>query len=137
MGGDHAPEVVVDGIAIAAERHPDARFLVFGDEARVASLLAARKLGSICTLRHASEIIGSEMKPTAALRLRQASMRLAIDSVASGECAGVVSAGNTGALLALAKIVIKTLPGIDRPALAAIGPSARGDVMMIDLGADG
>jgi phosphate acyltransferase len=136
MGGDHAPDVVIDGIAIAAERHPDARFLVFGDEARVGPLMAARKLGAICTLRHASEVIGSDMKPTAALRLRQASMRLAIDSVASGECAGVVSAGNTGALLALAKIVIKTLPGIDRPALAAIAPSARGDVVMLDLGAN-
>ena len=76
------------------------------------------------------------MKPTAALRLRGASMRLAIDAVAGGEALGVVSAGNTGALLALAKIVIKTLPGIDRPAMAAIGPSARGDVVMLDLGAN-
>ena len=76
------------------------------------------------------------MKPTAALRMREASMRMAIDAVASGEAAGVVSAGNTGALLALAKIVIKTLPGIDRPAMAAIGPSARGDVVMLDLGAN-
>ena len=63
-------------------------------------------------------------------------MRLAIDAVAAGEAEGVVSAGNTGALLALSKIVIKTLPGIDRPAMAAIGPSARGDVVMLDLGAN-
>ncbi len=63
-------------------------------------------------------------------------MRVAIDAVAAGEAAGVISAGNTGALLALAKIVIKTLPGIDRPAMAAIGPSARGDVVMLDLGAN-
>ena len=76
------------------------------------------------------------MKPTAALRVRGSSMRVAIDAVASGEASGVVSAGNTGALLALAKIVIKTLPGIDRPAMAAIGPSARGDVVMLDLGAN-
>ena len=76
------------------------------------------------------------MKPTAALRMRQSSMRVAIDAVADGEAAGVVSAGNTGALLAMAKIVIKTLPGIDRPAMAAIGPSARGDVVMLDLGAN-
>ncbi len=76
------------------------------------------------------------MKAAAALRLRGASMRLAIDAVASGEAEGVVSAGNTGALLALAKIVIKTLPGIDRPAMAAIGPTARGDVVMLDLGAN-
>ncbi|HEY0424114.1 MAG TPA: phosphate acyltransferase PlsX, partial [Rhodopila sp.] len=64
------------------------------------------------------------------------SMRLAVDAVASGEASGLVSAGNTGALLALAKIVIKSLPGIDRPAMAAIGPSARGDVVMLDLGAN-
>jgi glycerol-3-phosphate acyltransferase PlsX len=63
-------------------------------------------------------------------------MRLAIDAVANGEAAGVVSAGNTGALLTLAKIVLKTLPGIDRPAMAGIGPSARGDVVMLDLGAN-
>jgi len=63
-------------------------------------------------------------------------MRLAIDAVAAGEAAGVVSAGNTGALMALAKIILKTLPGIDRPALAAISPSARGDVVMLDLGAN-
>jgi glycerol-3-phosphate acyltransferase PlsX len=89
-----------------------------------------------CTIRHTDAYIPSEMKPTAALRVRSSSMRLAIDAVASGEAAGVVSAGNTGALLALAKIVIKTLPGIDRPAMAAIGPSARGDVVMLDLGAN-
>ena len=65
--------------------------------------------------------IASDMKPTAALRVRDSSMRLAIDAVAAGEASGVVSAGNTGALMALAKIVIKTLPGIDRPAMAAIG----------------
>ncbi len=76
------------------------------------------------------------MKPTAALRSRKSSMRLAIDAVANGEASGVVSAGNTGALLALAKIVLKSLPGIDRPAMAAIGPSARGDVVMLDLGAN-
>ena len=88
------------------------------------------------TVRHAPEVIGNDLKPTAALRMRDASMRVAIDAVAGGEAAGVVSAGNTGALLALAKIVIKTLPGIDRPAMAAIGPSARGDVVMLDLGAN-
>ncbi|MCS6933034.1 MAG: phosphate acyltransferase PlsX, partial [Acetobacteraceae bacterium] len=69
-------------------------------------------------------------------RLRGASMRVAIDAVAAGEAAGVISAGNTGALMALAKIVLKTMAEIDRPALAAIGPSARGDVVMLDLGAN-
>jgi glycerol-3-phosphate acyltransferase PlsX len=87
-------------------------------------------------VQHAADSIAGDTKPTAALRMRQSSMRLAIDAVANGSASGVVSAGNTGALLTLAKIVLKTLPGIDRPAMAAIGPSARGDVVMLDLGAN-
>jgi glycerol-3-phosphate acyltransferase PlsX len=137
MGGDQAPAMVVAGLEIAAERHPGVRFLLVGDEARVAPLLAVhRRAASACTLRHAPDVISDEAKPTAALRQRHASMRVAIDAVAAGEASGVVSAGNTGALLTLAKIVIKSLPGIDRPAMAAIGPSARGDVVMLDLGAN-
>ncbi len=137
MGGDRGPEMTVAGVAIAAERHPSARFLLVGDEAQLAPLLARNKrAAAVCTIRHAAEVIGDEIKPTAALRLRGASMRVAIDAVAAGEAAGVVSAGNTGALLALAVVVVKTLPGIDRPAMAAIGPSSRGDVVMLDLGAN-
>jgi glycerol-3-phosphate acyltransferase PlsX len=135
MGGDRGPEAAVGGVAIAAERHPGARFLLFGDEAAVRPLLTGR-LAGCCDLRHAPSVITGDLKPTAALRIRDASMRLAIDSVAAGECGGVVSSGNTGALLALAKVVIKTLPGIDRPALSALTPSARGDVVMLDLGAN-
>ncbi len=137
MGGDRAPEVIIEGLSIAAERHPAARFLVFGDEARVAPLLAAYpRAAAISTLVHAPDTISGDMKPTAALRMRQASMRMAIDAVANRQVAGVVSAGNTGALLALSKIIVKSLPGIDRPAMAAIMPSARGDVVMLDLGAN-
>lgn len=137
MGGDKAPAVVIDGLEIAAERHPKARFLLVGPEELLAQHLAKRpRARGACTIRHAPDVINNDMKPTAALRLRNASMRLAIDAVAAKEASGVVSAGNTGALLALAKIVIKALPGIDRPAMAAIGPSARGDVVMLDLGAN-
>ncbi|HUB15633.1 MAG TPA: phosphate acyltransferase PlsX [Acetobacteraceae bacterium] len=137
MGGDRAPAMVVSGLEVAAERHPEARFLLVGDAAKVAPLLARqRRASAACTLRHAPDAIGDDMKPTAALRARQSSMRIAIDAVAAGEVSGVVSAGNTGALLALTKVVLKTLPGIDRPAMAAIGPSARGDVVMLDLGAN-
>ncbi len=137
MGGDHAPLSVLDGLVIASERHPGARFLLVGDEAQLTPLLASRKRAqACCAIRHAPAVIASELKPTAALRVRGSSMRLAIDAVAQGEAAGVVSAGNTGALMALAIIVVRTLPGIDRPALAAIGPSARGDVVMLDLGAN-
>jgi glycerol-3-phosphate acyltransferase PlsX len=137
MGGDAAPEIVLDGLELAAERHPGARFLLVGDEARVGGALARRKRAAkVCSLRHAPEVISGDLKPTAALRMRGSSMRMAIDAVAAGEAAGIVSAGNTGALMALAKIVIKTMPEIDRPALAAIGPSARGDVVLLDLGAN-
>ncbi len=137
MGGDRAPDIVVAGMDIVAERHPGARFLLIGDEAKLAPLLRRHKRAAgLCTLRHTDEMIAGDMKPTAALRLRRASMRVAIDAVAAGEASGVVSAGNTGALMALAKIILKTLPGIDRPALAAISPSARGDVVMLDLGAN-
>jgi glycerol-3-phosphate acyltransferase PlsX len=137
MGGDRAPAAVIDGLEIAAERNPTARFLLVGDEAQIAPLLARhRRASAACTVRHAPDAIGNEMKPTAALRARRSSMRLAIDAVAGGEASGVVSAGNTGALMAIAKIVLRTLPGIDRPAMAAIGPSARGDVVMLDLGAN-
>ena len=137
MGGDNAPDSVLDGIEISAERHPGARFLLLGDEARLSALLARRPRAlAACDIRHATEAIAGDLKPTAALRIRNSSMRLAIDAVAAGEAAGVVSAGNTGALMALAKIVLKTLPEIDRPALSAICPSVRGDVIMLDLGAN-
>lgn len=137
MGGDRAPAMVVEGMEIAAERHPEARFLLVGDRARIEPLLRRyRRAATACTLRHTPDVISDDLKPTAALRIRTASMRVAIDAVAAGEAAGVVSAGNTGALLALSKIVLKSLPGIDRPAMAAIGPSARGDVVLLDLGAN-
>jgi glycerol-3-phosphate acyltransferase PlsX len=137
MGGDQAPEAVLDGLELATERHPEARFLLLGDEARIGGLLARRQRAArACSLRHAPEAVSADLKPTAALRIRGSSMRLAIDAVAAGEAAGVVSSGNTGALMALAKIVLKTMPEIDRPALAAIGPSARGDVVLLDLGAN-
>lgn len=137
MGGDRAPDIVVQGLDISAERHPDARFLLVGDEARLAPLLARHKrAAACCVVRHTPDAITGDLKPTSALRMRRASMRLAIDAVAKGEAQGVVSAGNSGALLALAKIVIKTMAGIDRPAMAAIAPSVRGDVVMLDLGAN-
>jgi glycerol-3-phosphate acyltransferase PlsX len=135
MGGDAAPEAIIAGLEIAAARHPLARFLIFGDEVRVAPLIAkSKRLKNQSTLTHASDIVAGDMKPTIALRLRDSSMRRAIDAVLNNQAAGVISAGNTGALLALSKIVLKTMKGIDRPAMAAIAPSAKGDVVMLDLG---
>ena len=135
MGGDHAPAAIIAGLDLAAERHPLAAFLLFGDETVVRPLLdKTKRLRKQATLYHATELVDGDMKPTVALRLRDSSMRRAIDAVLNGEAAGVISAGNTGALLALSKIVLKTLKGIDRPAMAAIAPSAKGDVVMLDLG---
>ncbi|GBQ72270.1 glycerol-3-phosphate acyltransferase PlsX [Ameyamaea chiangmaiensis NBRC 103196] len=137
MGGDAAPDVVVAGLDIAADRHPGLRVLLLGDEARLAPLLVRHpKAARVCTVRHAASVVSMDMKPTAALRVRDSSLRLAMDAVAEGEALGVVSAGNSGAMLALAKIVVKTMPGISRPAMAAISPTARGDIVMLDLGAN-
>jgi len=138
MGGDGAPHMVVEGIEQACERHPEATFLLVGDEAQLAPLLArSPRAAKACTLRHTEAVIPNDMRASQAIRQgRNASMRLAIDAVAAAEAEGVVSAGNTGALMALAKIVLRTLPGIDRPAMAAVAPSERGDLIMLDLGAN-
>ncbi|HTT79216.1 MAG TPA: phosphate acyltransferase PlsX [Stellaceae bacterium] len=138
MGGDHAPAMVLKGADIALERFPTANFLVFGDRARITPLLAKLpRLASAMTLHHTAEAIPGDAKPSVALRTgRQSSMRLAIDAVADGRADGVVSAGNTGALMAMAKFALKTLPGIDRPAIATLFPTRRGDSVMLDLGAN-
>jgi phosphate acyltransferase len=138
MGGDRAPGVVVDGADLAAERFPDAQFLLFGIEKEVAPLLARRpRLTERATLFHTSDVVLADDKPSHALRAgRQSSMRRAIDAVADGRADGVVSAGNTGALMAMSKFVLKTLPGIDRPAIASFFPTHRGESVMLDLGAN-
>lgn len=135
MGGDAAPDMVIAGLEIAAMRLPAAKFLIYGDETLIGPLVAkTKRVKAQSVIYNTADVITGDMKPTIALRLRDSSMRRAIDAVRAGEAAGVISAGNTGALLALSKIVLKTLPGIDRPAMAAIGPSAKGDVVMLDLG---
>lgn len=138
MGGDHAPDIVVRGAAEALTRHPHVRFLLFGDAARVQPLVDAdTRLRQVAEVRHTEFAIGSQDKPSVALRKgRQSSMRLAIDAVQAREAAGVVSAGNTGALMAMSKFVLKTLPGIDRPAITSFLPTIRGESVMLDLGAN-
>jgi len=138
MGGDAAPRIVVSGANIARERFPNVRFLMFGREAEVAPLLDKMdKLREVTTLVHTDSIIRSEDKPSGALRSgRQSSMRLAINSVQEGNAAGIVSAGNTGALMAMSKFVLKTLPGVNRPAIASFFPTMRGETVMLDLGAN-
>lgn len=137
MGGDKGPEVVVAGLNIAADRHRNMRILLIGDESKLLPLLAANpKAAAICTILHTEQSVPMDMKPTAALRLRQSSLRLGMDVVANGQAKGVVSAGNSGAMLALAKIVVKTMPGVSRPAMAAVSPTVKGDLVALDLGAN-
>jgi phosphate acyltransferase len=138
MGGDRAPAMVLRGADIALERYPGTHFLLFGDEAQLSPLLAhSPRLAAAATLQHTKEAVPSDAKPSLALRTgRRSSMRLAIDAVSDGRADGVVSAGNTGALMAMAKVVLKTLPGIDRPAIATLFPTRRGESVMLDLGAN-
>jgi glycerol-3-phosphate acyltransferase PlsX len=138
MGGDNAPEIVLQGADIARLRFPGVRFAIYGDEAKINPLLERMgKLREIVTVHHTDEVVTNEIKPSVALRQgRKSSMQLAINAVRSGAAEGVVSAGNTGALMAMAKISLKTLPGIDRPAIAAIFPTQRSECVMLDLGAN-
>ena len=138
MGGDNAPEMVVAGADLARERYPDTRYVIFGDQAKLKPLIDRHKgLAGSIEVRHTEERVLNEDKPSVALRKRRnSSMWRAIDMVAKGEAHCVVSAGNTGALMAIAKFVLRTLPGIDRPAIASILPTIRGETAMLDLGAN-
>ena len=138
MGGDNAPEMVIRGADIARQRFPDVHFLFFGDEKRIQPMIdRLPALKAVSTVRHAETEVKMDDKPSQALRSgRGSSMRLAIDAVQNGEAAAIVSAGNTGALMAMAKFVLKTLPGIDRPAIASFFPTIRSESVMLDLGAN-
>lgn len=138
MGGDDAPQIVVEGIEIARTRLPHVDFLLFGNEAELNPLLDRYPaVRSVCKVRHTPHKVKGEDKPSAVLRQgRTSSMWLAIDAVAKGEAAGVVSAGNTGALMAVSKFVLRMLPGLSRPAICGFFPSMRGETAMLDLGAN-
>ncbi len=138
MGGDAAPDMVVEGVEIACARFPRVRYLLVGDEAKLTPLLARHpKAAELCTVIHTPDHVTSDDKPSQVLRTgRKTSMWLAVDAVAKGEAAGVVSAGNTGALMAVSKFVLRTVPGIDRPAIASFFPTQRGESVMLDLGAN-
>ena len=138
MGGDNAPEMVVEGIGIALKHLSNVDFLLFGNENILVPLVNKNSfIKNACVVRHTEDVVSNHEKAGAALRSgRNSSMRLAINAVSNGEAAGIVSAGNTGALMAMAKFVLKTLPGIDRPAIASYFPTERGKSIMLDLGAN-
>jgi glycerol-3-phosphate acyltransferase PlsX len=138
MGGDHGAAVVVPGAQLSLDHHPDIEFLLFGDRAAVAQLLNARPaLKAVSRLVHTDVSVQMHDKPSQALRKgrRKSSMWMAVDAVKRGEADVAVSAGNTGALMATAKIDLRTMAGIDRPAIAAIWPTLRGRSIVLDLGA--
>jgi glycerol-3-phosphate acyltransferase PlsX len=138
MGGDYGPTVAIGGAARALERHPGIYFLLHGDKALIEPLLEPHEaLKQASEIRHAASSIAMDVKPGQALRHgRDSSMGRAIASVAEKEAAVAVSSGNTGALMALAMFQLRTLPGIDRPAIAAIWPTLRGESVVLDCGAN-
>ncbi len=138
MGGDFGPSVVAPGADLFLQRQPDSKFLMFGDREKVAPLLAAHpRLAAATDFRHTDVSVGMADKPSQALRAgrRNSSMWLAIEAVRNGEADFAVSAGNTGALMAMSKICLRTMAQIDRPALAAIWPTLRGRSIVLDVGA--
>ena len=138
MGGDEGPGMVIPGAALAAVRHPEFRFLLFGDRARIAPLLEHHpKLKDQAEIRHTDVFIAMDAKPSQALRQGRgkSSMWQTIEAVKLGEADVAVSAGNTGALMAMARFILKTLPGISRPAIAAIWPTLKSESIVLDVGA--
>lgn len=139
MGGDHGPRVTVGAAKLALEQIPDIRLVLVGDRAQLEKAVARRQLGDDPRIRihHASEVVGMDELPAVALKKKKdSSMRVAIDLVKSGEVQACVSAGNTGALMATSKFVLKTIRGIHRPAICTLLPAIRGHTHMLDLGAN-
>ena len=139
MGGDDGAPTIVRGAALALERYPNLTFLMTGDEAAIRSALADHpRLAGAVEILHTDSVVAPTDKPSQALRAgKHSSMALAIDAVKKGRAAAAVSAGNTGALMAMAKLAFRTMPGIDRPALTAMLPTlGENDVVMLDLGAN-
>ncbi|MGE0178759.1 MAG: phosphate acyltransferase PlsX [Sphingomonas sp.] len=139
MGGDTGPAVMVAGAALALARRDDLAFILFGDEAAIrAELDRHPNLARVSTIVHCSEVITGEDKPSQAIRrAKTTSLGRAIAAVKEGEAGAAVSGGNTGAMMAMAKLALRTMPGISRPALAALLPTlGQNDVVMLDLGAN-
>ena len=138
MGGDHAPASVVEGAFLAHKKRSELSFVFYGKEAEVLPLLAAYPdLQAVSEFVHADDVVANDAKPSVALRQgKHSSMRLAIEAVKEGRAQAVVSGGNTGALMAMSKLVLRMLPGINRPAAASLFPTQKSPVVMLDLGAN-
>jgi glycerol-3-phosphate acyltransferase PlsX len=138
MGGDNGPPVVVPGAAVALERRPDLRFVIYGDSRILGPALASHpKLSTRARVVHTEIAVKMTDRPSQALRTgrRVSSMWQAIEAVKTGQADCAVSAGNTGALMAMAKFCLHTMARIDRPAIAALWPTLRGESVVLDVGA--
>jgi glycerol-3-phosphate acyltransferase PlsX len=138
MGGDAGPAVVIPGAAIALDRRPDLRFEIYGEESAVIPVLDSYpKVRDAARFHHCDVTVQMDDKPSQALRKGRwkSSMWRAVQAVRDGEAGAAVSAGNTGALMAMSKFCLKSLPGIERPAIAAIWPTLRGESIVLDVGA--
>lgn len=138
MGGDDAPGMVIDGLAILAQERGDLSFQLHGDEAVLAPLVAAcGPLEGRVTVHHSDSKIDSEMKPSQALRRgKGSSMWNAVDAVKQGSAGASVSAGNTGALMAISMLLLRKMDGVHRPAMTAIWPTLEGRSVVLDVGAN-
>jgi glycerol-3-phosphate acyltransferase PlsX len=139
MGGDHGPQVVIPAAISALKKHPDVTLILVGDEQVIHSHLQKNNVNNEPRLivHHASQQVEMDELPSQALRgKKDSSMRVAINLVKEGRAAACVSAGNTGALMATARFVLKTLPGIERPAIVSALPTMKGHTYVLDLGAN-
>jgi glycerol-3-phosphate acyltransferase PlsX len=138
MGGDHGPEVVIPGAALSLSRHPDLAYILCGDGSRIeAAMRAHPELSARARVMHTALAIGMHDKPSQALRRgKGSSMWLALEAVKNGEAQAAVSAGNTGALMALARMILRQMPGIERPAIAAQWPTIHRASIVLDVGSN-
>ena len=139
MGGDHGTKITVPAALAFLDTHPDDRLLLVGQQSAIEEELrrAHAAQGERLTVRHAAEVVEMDEHPRQALRYKKdSSMRVAVNLVKNGAADACVSAGNTGALMAISRFVLKTLPGIDRPAIASVLPTMKGSTYMLDLGAN-
>lgn len=137
MGGDHGPSVVVPAALSFLAKNPDCQLILVGQEAAIREHLPNGELPERLSLQLASQVVGMDELPSSALRgKKDSSMRVAINLVKEGKADACVSAGNTGALMATARFVLKTIPGIDRPAIISALPACDGRTWMLDLGAN-
>lgn len=136
MGSDNSPRSEVEG-AVQAAKEYGVHVILVGKESALSPLLKAQGRGASVELRHASEVIAMDEQPVVALRKKKdSSIRVAADLVRQGEASGLVSAGNTGAVMAISKMVIGSVHGVDRPALAAVLPTLKGHAVLLDVGAN-